>query len=288
MYGTNLRNWGWPVITAILLTFLIFGCGSDSPTNPTPNPDLAMSLACNNGLYHLTVQNTGGSMKQASSFVVAFSDGHADTLMMNVAGDSTKTCPISNVHGNAAVTNQEFNLQASADACLTEFLQGVLASYDLSSAIPSPFAQQKVVLCTYTVYLQHLTYNPPTVELIKRDSGLTLKCVYSNITCDLKATAPELLCPDLTGSVSISSIVITANINIVEGAAPQVTMGDPQTTVNGFQVNLDGAFGFILQTVINWFQGTFVSSIQDGVTNAINQAAPDLTGLMVPNSGCDE
>ena len=247
-----------------------------------------MSLVCNQGLFSLTVQNTGGSMRQASRFVVAFADGHSDTLMMNVAGDSSKTCPVSNVHGNAVVTNEEFNLQASADACLADHLQGILASVNLADMVPSPFAQQQVLLCTYTTYLQHLTSNQPTVELIKRDSGLTIKCTFSNITGDLLASSPGVLCPDLTGNVSITSIVVSTNVDIVEGDTPQVTLGNTQTTVSGFQVHLDGAFGFILQTVLGWFQGTFVAAIQDAISNALSQSAPDLSTLMIPNSGCVE
>lgn len=287
MYRTSLWHCGWLAVIAILLIVLIPGCGDDNPTKTTPVPNLTMSLVCESGLFNLTVQNSGGSMGQPSRFVATFADGHSDTLMMSVPGNSSTSCPVSNVHGNVTVTNGEWDLQASTDACLSNHLQGILASVNLANMVPSPFAQQQVLLCTYTTYLQHLTSNPPTVELIKRDSGLILTCTFSNITGDLKATSPGFLCPDLTGNVSISSIVVSSNIDIVEGDTPTVTLGNTQTTVSGFQVQLDGAFGFIFQTVLSWFQGSFVTAIQNAISNAITQSAPDLAALMVPNSGCD-
>jgi hypothetical protein len=287
MNRSCLFQCGQSAVVVMLLILLFAGCSSDNPTQTTPDPNLSMSLECSNGLTDCIVQNTGGPMSQPSRFVASFADGHVDTLLLSVESDSSHTCLLSNIHGDVTVTNEEFGLEKTSAECLTEYFAGFLASIDLDSLIPSPVSQQQVVACTYTIYLEHLTSSTPTAELIKTDSGLTLKSVYGNITAGLRATSPGALCPDLTGNVAISSVVVSTNIDIDNSGTHQVTLGATQTTINGLQVNVDGVFGFVIELMVGFFQNQFTGMLQNAVTTTINsQLGSDLSGLVIVDSEC--
>lgn len=284
-----LRRCGWPALTALLLILLVPGCGDDKPTIPKPAPKISMSLECDNGLIDLTVRNSGGAMPESSLFVAAFADGQSDTLVLSLANNDSTTCQLSNVHGDVTVTCEKWNLEATTGDCLADYFESLVASVELGSLVTSPVAEVPVLLCTYKIYLSNLNSNNLTFQLIPRDSGLTLRYVYSNITADLAATSPGLLCADLTGNIAISSIVVETHVDIGEGDDPQVTLGGSEATINGFQVNVDGAFGFVVELITGWFQGSFTSAMENAIVTAISShVGSDLSGLVIVNTGCAE
>jgi hypothetical protein len=285
-----LLRCGWLTLMALLLILLVPGCKDNNPVTPKPkpSPEISMSLECNNGLIDLTVRNSGAPMPEPSLFVAAFEDGQSDTLLLSLDADDSTTCQLSNIHGGVTVTNEERDLEETADDCLAEYFKS-LGTIDIGSLVPSPLARTTVVLCVYTVYLRNLDYDHVTFQLIRTDDGLTLQYVYSTITGDLAATSPGPLCVDLTGSIAISSIVIETDIVIGAGEDPQVTLGETEATVNGVQVNVNGTFGFIAEWITNWALGSFASTIAVDVGSAIEENVPsDLSGLVIVRSSCAE
>ena len=289
MNHQRLLRCGWPTLTALLLILLVPGCKDDNPVAPKPKPssEMSMSLGCNNGLIDLTVRNSGWPMSEPSLFVAAFEDGHSDTLLLSVDTDDSTTCQLSNIHGGVTVSNEKWDLEATADDCLAEYFESLVTSVNLAGLVPSPLMQTTVVVCVYTVYLRNLDYDHVTFQLIRTDDGLTLQYVYSNITGDLAATSPGPLCVDLTGNIAISSIMVETDIVIGEGDDSEVTLGDSEATINGFQVNVDGTFGFVITWITSWFQSYFTDAMEDAMASAIGANVPtDLSGLVIVNSSC--
>lgn len=281
---------GWPTLAALLLILLVSGCSNDDPVTPKPkpSPEISMSLECDNGLVDLTVRNSGGPMPEPGLFVAAFEDGQSDTLFLSVAAADSTTCRLSNVHGGVTVTDEERDLEETADDCLAEYFES-FGTLDLSSFVQSPLTQQTVLFCVYTVYLRNLDYDHMAFQLIRTDDGLTLQYVYSTITGDLAATSPGPLCVDLTGNIAISSIIVETDIVIGEGDDPHVTLGETEATVNGLQVNVNGTFGFIAEWITNWALNSFAGAIAVDVGSAIEENVPsDLSGLVIVRSSCAE
>ena len=290
MYRPCLTRCGWSALLTLLLVFLISGCGDDDkPTNPTPRPALSMSLECNGGLADLTVSNSGAAMSEPSRFIAAFADGHIDTLMLTLGQRDTTMCQLSNIHGEVTVTNDQWDLEVSAGECLLSYFQNFITSFNLGSIVPSLIGEIPVGLCTYSIYIANLTSAPPTVELIPTDDGLTLRCVYTNITSDLSITSPGILCPNASGNMAVASVVAEIDFDISSGDDPQVTVGDTRTTINGLQVDLEGIVGFIIELIIGVIQNNLTATIEDEITAAINASVgPDLGNLVIVNTACAE
>lgn len=280
-----MRRMGSAAAAALLL-LLAPGCKDDS-TAPEPDPDVSLSLQCMAGINQLMVENGGGAMRDASAFIAAFADGESDTLLIDLGAGESATCPLSNIHGGVTVTNEEWDLTATAGDCLTNDLQTIMAALNLATLVPSPLMQTTVIACVYTVNLRNLDFQTVTTQVLPTASGLTVRFVFSTITGNLSATSPGLLCPDLTGSVSIASVVVETEIVIGDGDDPQVTLGETEATVNGIQVTVDGTFGFIVEWISGWFEDTFTSILADMVGTAIESSlGADLSDRIIVNSGC--
>jgi len=246
-----------------------------------------MAVNCDSGLLGLKVKNAGGAMTQASSFILTYADGHVDTLLLAIGKNDSLVCDLSNIHGSVAVTNDDFGLTGSADDCLQSYFGDLLGSVNLADHVPVPLFVTKVLLCTYTTNLRNLSAANLTTELLRTNEGLTLRYVFHNITGNLSATSPGPLCPDLNGSVSITSIVITTKINISGGDNPQVTLGETVATINGLAVNVDGTFGFIANYIVQWFSGSFADAMEGAIVTAIAYSVPsDLGSLVKVSASC--
>lgn len=267
----------------LLLILMMSGCGDDKSTNP-PAPALTMSVGCNNGLIDLVVRNAGGAMNQASRFVVSCDDGYCDTLMLSVGANDSMSCQLCNVHGDVTVTNVEWGLEAVGAACLSELFQDLVASVNLQSFVPSPLDEVMISVCPYKVYMQNLTSNQRTTELIPTESGLTVKFVLSNVTGDLWVT-DNGPCPDITGDITISSIVVTTEVDFGEG---DVTFGETEAAINNLVVNVDGIFGWIVEIVVRGMQDDFTPEIEGGIAAQINALAPDPNDFVTVNTACVE
>lgn len=281
----------WLAVPVLLVILLVSGCGSDDPTTPAPPPvpKVSVSLACNSGLIDLKVRNSGAAMAEPSPFIVAFTDGHSDTLLLSVAAGDSMTCRLSNIHGGVTVSNEEWNLVANTDDCLAAYFESLAAPIDLGSYIPSPLTTIDLVVCTYTISLRNFHYTPVTFQLIRTADGLTLRYVYSNITADISGPAPGWWCADITGNLAISSIVAETKINIGAGDDPPITLGETKTTIDGLQVNINGAFGTVVSWIVGWFGDDFANMLTNAIGSEINgHIGADLESLVIVRSSCEE
>jgi hypothetical protein len=125
--------------------------------------------------------------------------------------------------------------------------------------------------------------------LIRTAEGLTLKYVYSNITADISAPAPGWWCADITGNLAISSIAVETKINIGAGDDPPITLGETKTTIDGLQVNINGAFGTVVSWIVSWFGDDFANILTNAIGSEINDhIGADLESLVIVRSSCEE
>jgi hypothetical protein len=289
MNRPSLSWCGRLALMGLLPIVLILGCGDDKSTTPKPDPNVSMSLQDANGLINLTVRNTGGAMDKPSLFVASFTDGSGDTIPVNLAANDSMTCQLSNIHGGVTVTNEDWDLEGTTGDCLAEWFENYLMSIDMNTLLPSPVAQAQFGLCTYTIYLSNFSSAPPTFQMTRTDDGLTLRITYSNITYDLSAPSPGALCVDITGDITISSVVIDVHVDIGDGQDPEVTLGNADAEINGLNVNIDGTFGFLIEWITGWVSDTYTGIIENSMAEAISSnAGQDLSYLVTVNTDCAE
>jgi len=277
-------------LTALLLVLLAPGCGDDNPTEsptPKPSPQIATSLQCFGGIINLNVVNSGGAMTDPALFIAEYEDGHIDTLELTMAANESTTCQLSNVHGAVTVRNTEWNFEETVEDCLASSLQALMASMKLSSFVSSPAVERSSGLCTYKVYINNLAADRTTFKLVRAAHRLTITFTYHDVAANLVGTSSGLLCPDFTGQVTMSSIVVEMRIEIGNEADPVVTLGGCNATINGFQVSVDGLFGFVVEWIVDAFEGQFVGLLEKGVESGVNSlAGSDLADFIIVNPGC--
>lgn len=277
----------WLVISAVLLLSLAGGCGDDKSTSPTPDPALSMTLQDTAGRVSLKILNSGGPMTESTPLIADYADGHLDTVIVALGANDSLLCNLSNIHGAVTVTMDEWNLAADEEDCLCQYFADVAGQVHLASFVPSPFNVSTVVLCTYTTYLNNLAADSVTTELTETDDGLLLTYIYHDISGHLTSTSPGGLCVDLSGTVTITSVVITTEFSFSGDDDSTVTLGTTEATVNGLAVTVDGTFGFIVSYVLSFMQGTLTQGIEDGIVAAISATVPaDLSTLIIVNSDC--
>jgi hypothetical protein len=222
-------------------------------------------------------------MEGTSPFIAAFTDGTSDTLLLAVGANDSTTCRLSNIHGGVTLTSEAFGLSGSTEDCVSSFFESA-GSIDISGLIPPTPVQ---VICSYTISVTNLHYGHMTFNLARTAGGLILQYVYANISGNFSAPAPGILCPDITGSVSISSVTVETHVDISGGDNPQVTLGSTTATVDGLQVNVNGALGFIVEAIIGLMQGTFTNGLEDAIASAINnKVGGDLSFFINVKSSC--
>ncbi len=267
------------------------GCGSDDdPIVAVLLPELALTLNCNDGITELKLNNFGGAMTADEMFEAVFADGERDTLYLRVGSADSISCTLSNIHGPVTVANEEGSLTASSDDCIDVVLADILADFDIQSAIPSPLVVSDVGICTYTIFLRGVTFSGPVYDLLPTNTGLTLRYTFSNIRGNLSAEGSNILCPDLTGSMTITSIVSETEIIIDEGGNPEVSLGQTTSSINGLNVSIGGPLGFLGDLLTDFFLGsTFTRNLEQIVETELNaRAGSDLANLVIVNSGCGE
>ncbi|RPH99234.1 MAG: hypothetical protein EHM71_18485, partial [Zetaproteobacteria bacterium] len=243
MYQPCAMRRRWLPVAAVLLVLFTSGCGDDDPATPAPEPDLKLSLAPHNGVLDLKLRNDGGPMSGAAALVAAFEDGQRDTLYLQPGAADSVSCRLSNIHGCVTVTSEAWGLEASADDCLKDSLEDMMDSLQLDSLMPSPVAILDIGLCTYAIHVDNLDSDPVTFELVRSDSGLTMRYVFRNLHGDLRGVGSNWACADQYGDVGITSVVVEADIDIDEGGNPEVSLGEAEAAVNGLDVNVDGILG---------------------------------------------
>ncbi len=173
-----------------------------------------------------------------------------------------------------------------------------LDSLDLAGLITNPVTTGSFGWCTYQVQVSDITYGAPSVDLLPIDGGLHLLVVIPNFKAKINIPMSGFLCPSMSGTASASAITIDASVLIamVNGQLT-ATMEGTSVTVHDLNISIDGIMGFLLNWLIDFFEGQFASQLEAAfeqqlgalipatIVDALNSLALDQTMTMNPFLG---
>ena len=141
-----------------------------------------------------------------------------------------------------------------------------LNSLDLGSMITNPVTTGSQVGCNYSVHVKNITYGAPSVDLVPINGGLHMFVSIPSFHADIDIPMSGTWCilPDMSGDASASSITITTNVMIGVDGNGTVTavMQGADVNVNGLNITIDGALGFLVNWIIDFFEDTFASELE--------------------------
>lgn len=163
--------------------------------------------------------------------------------------------------------------RASPPNDLASILQIALRSFDIAGLIPRPAANNLdagSVVGTYDIYVNNLTYSPPTAQLWPRPGGIHMRGRITNGKANIRAlkqcSAGFFSCwgpGEITGTLTFSSIVIDVDLDFsVVDNDIRVTVKSSSVVINGVEIDIDGAFGWLLEFVISFFEDDLVDRIE--------------------------
>lgn len=142
---------------------------------------------------------------------------------------------------------------------MTIYLEGL----DLSSLISNPVTSGSQGWCSYTVNVSNMSYGQPAVDLVPIDGGLHLAITIPDFSADIAVDMSGFLCPSVTGDVTATSITIDADVLIAMLNDQLVAeMVDTQVSVNDLDIQLGGLWGFLLNWLIDFFEGQFAAQLE--------------------------
>lgn len=167
---------------------------------------------------------------------------------------------------------------------LTLYIQ----SMDLNALIRNPVTTGSFGWCDYRVNVTNIRYGTPSVDLVPVNGGLRMHAVIPNFRADVSVPTSGFGCPDFDGTVTATAIVIDTTLLIsldpVTGQ-PVVTAQGTDVQIQGLNIDLSGVWGFLLNWLINFFEGTFADQIEaafrDQITSLIPALQEALAGLAI-------
>ena len=148
----------------------------------------------------------------------------------------------------------------------------ILESFDLPGLIPNPLTSTKALQCTFTVYVKSAAIGQPQVDLKTKNQALGLTVRYPNLSIALDADASGFFCPSISGSVSADWVTVSMDLVIQEQGGGQVgvTMANPSVSIQGLDVDIDGILGFLVNWIIDFFEGTIADQIEGMVIGQLD------------------
>jgi hypothetical protein len=145
---------------------------------------------------------------------------------------------------------------------LSQIAQLGLSAFDLAALIPSPVSQQEILVCTYDVYLENLTYGEPVLEIWPLQTGLTVHAKFPDLVADLSMPAPW--CPDVEGQVTAAAVTITALVAVDLSSSGEVMVEMTSVDVQfvGLDIDLYGVTGNLVQAVLSFFEDDLADMVE--------------------------
>jgi len=164
--------------------------------------------------------------------------------------------------------------RASPPNDLASILQIALRTFDIAGLIPRPAANNLnagSVVGIYDIYVNNLTYSPPTAQLWPQAGGIHMRGRISNGRADIRASkqcsAGFFDCwgpGTITGTMTFTSIVIDVDLDLsVVNNDIRVTVRSSTVVINGVDIQIDGAFGWLVEFIIGFFEDDLVATIED-------------------------
>jgi hypothetical protein len=158
---------------------------------------------------------------------------------------------------------------------LTMFLKNM----DYSNMIPNPvWKQSQGFPCYSNDYLnvKNLRFGQPSVDLVPVNGGLDLKVILPNMYADIDGKVCHI---SGSGKVTATRVTVSATMLITLDATtglPKVTLVNVTSKIDGLNVDLDGVLGFLTNWLINLFEGTIASQLEEAIKDAILDIVPTL------------
>lgn len=182
--------------------------------------------------------------------------------------------------------------QAPPPTDLAAIFKGVLDGFDLGS-----FFDPNTIIASssgFNIYVTSLNFAGSTVVLDAIDGGLFVRASLNQITGGLRFDCTTWTCAllggDSTGSLSISSIVITANLLITVNPdnTLAVTVANPATSVNNLDIRSNNGWtNFLLSIIEPFIRGGIVadleSSLNDQLSTVLGPLLEDGLGALAFN-----
>ncbi len=175
---------------------------------------------------------------------------------------------------------------------LATVFEMVLQGLDLNSMIPNPVITGQAIwgIGVYAINIQNLKRGAVQANLTAINGGIKVVATMPNITADILAKKTgcgggflePCLGGDMTGNMSMSSIVLSANLylSVNPDHTLKVVVADVVVTINGLDVNLDGVLGFL----VNWIIDIFVPSLKGTIEAEFQKALVDTLGPMLADA----
>jgi hypothetical protein len=165
-----------------------------------------------------------------------------------------------------------------------------MASLDLGTMISNPVTTGSFGWCDYSANVKNITYGAPSVNLTPINGGLNMYVSIPNFKADIEVNTSGFGCPDFDGTATASSITITANVMLsVDGAGNvNAVMQGATVAVNGLNISLSGIWGFLLNWLIDFFEDSFASSIEEAFAGQLGGLIEDTLADALGSLALDE
>ena len=150
----------------------------------------------------------------------------------------------------------------------------LLGSFDVGALLPNPVVDSD----NYAVTIKNVTYNAPTVQLTPIPEGLSLYASIKNFKADVVADGKCFFCPSASGDISISQIIIIADISISVDSNDKVKaklLSTDVLLVNP-DVDINGVLGFIFDFLVDFIVNQFAPTIEDAFKQEMGNQIPKL------------
>lgn len=165
---------------------------------------------------------------------------------------------------------------------LATILESFMAKLNINAMIPNPVAQSG----PYKVYISNVKFGKPTVQISLYDGGIRIYVRIPNLSLNvkLKGECNFIIdwCPDFSGQVTVSQVIITADVRLWTGADKKIhaQMQGADVSLSGIDVNIDGLIGWLFDWLIDLLVDQFASDIEKAfeqqMGSLINSTLEDL------------
>lgn len=156
------------------------------------------------------------------------------------------------------------------------------ADYNLNNFVPNPLVENG----DYKVKIDgNIMYDPMQLDILCIYGGLRLMIKVPNIRMHIDAESKHWYLPDVSGNVSAAYIALIVDMMLSVDADGNVvaTLGSVQSNVDSLNVDLDGALGFLLNWLVDFFEGTIGGMLEDQLEGVIQDQVPQILEAALQN-----
>ena len=161
---------------------------------------------------------------------------------------------------------------------IEDYADDMVGNINIASLLPSnPVIQQSFGWCNASVNLNNVNFGATTVELNPNSNGtITATMTVSNISMNVSAPISGFGCPDVSGSVTASSLVAEVVLYpYVSNNQLYVSINSSSADIYDLDPNLNG-LASALNFIIDFFEDDISNMLEDEIQAAIEDEIPPL------------